>query len=347
MFQILREDQRRRFFVCLMTTVWVIAFSSTSGAADNLLAKVREEKKVVLYNTTNIPDTQKIVEGFRKLYPYLEVESFRSTGEKLIQRISAEVPSGHNLADVYLISGLQTWLLKGMGYMAPYNSPGRDKVDPALKDRAGYWTGVYWNLEVLGYNTKLVAQHEVPRRWEDLLSSRWKGRVALESEDVNWYLSILKLMGEEKGRDFMTKLARQQIQLRSGHTLLGQLLTAGEFAIAPTLRVHQVETLKKNGAPVEWTAIEPLAPNPPVCVSLPKNPPHPNAARIFIDYLLSQEGQTVVSKMDRNPSRTDVAQPVPRVSKIKLLELDYEPLTKQYSRYTKEYRDFFGVRGKE
>lgn len=340
-------NQRLRFFVYLAAAASVAIFSSPSGAADNLLAKAREEKKVVLYNTTNIPDTQKILEGFRKIYPYIEVESFRSTGEKLIQRISAEVPSGHNLADVYLISGLQTWLLKDMGYLAPYNSPGRNKVDPALKDREGYWTGVYWNLEVLGYNTKQVAPQEVPRRWEDLLNSRWKGRISLESEDVNWYLSILKLMGEEKGRDFMTKLARQQVQIRTGHTLIGQLLTAGEFALAPTLRVHQAETFKKKGAPVEWTAIEPLAPNPPVSVSLPKSPPHPNAARVFIDYLLSQEGQAVVAKMDRNPSRTDVAQPVPRVSKIKLLELDYEPLTKQYGRYTKEYRDFFAARGRE
>lgn len=312
--------------------------------AEDLVSKAKEEKRIVLYHTTNVPDTQRILEGFRKRYPFIEVETYRATGEKLIQRVSTEVKAGRNLADVYIISGFQTWLLKGMGLLSPYKSPEGGKVHAALKDPQGYWTGIYWNLEVLAYHTTMVPSSEAPRKWEDLLNPRWRGQIGLEEEDVNWYTAILHLMGEEKGKDFMRRLAKQQPQIRAGHTLLAQLLAAGEFAIAPTIRVHQVEQMKGKGAPVEWVAIEPLAPNPPVCLSLPKNPSRPNAAKVFIDFLLSKEGQAIIYELKRNPSRTDVDQPVPRAAKIKLMEMDYDQVTKNYGRYAKEFREIFSVR---
>jgi iron(III) transport system substrate-binding protein len=163
----------------------------------------------------------------------------------------------------------------------------------------------------------------------------------LEEEDVQWYASILQLMGEEKGKDLMRRIAQQNPQIRRGHTLLGQLMAAGEFALAPTLRVHEAESLKSKGAPVEWHAIEPLAPNPPVCVMLPKGAPRPNAAKVFIDYILSRDGQEVFRQMGRNSSRVDLEQPVARVTKIKLMEMDWERVQKNYARYAQEFRDTF------
>ena len=140
---------------------------------------------------------------------------------------------------------------------------------------------MYWNLEVLAYNTKMVPGSEIPKTWEDLLAPRWKGQIGLEEEDVDWYTAILQLMGEEKGKDFMRGLAAQRPQIRTGHTLLAQLIGAGEFALAPTIRIHQAETMRLKGAPIEWTAIEPLAPNPPISISIAKNAVHPNMARLF------------------------------------------------------------------
>ena len=319
-----------------------VAVLATSGvSAQDWTAKAREEKSLVLYHTTNVPDTQKILDGFRRRAPYLAVEPFRATGEKLIQRITTEVMAGRHLADVYIISGLQAWLLKDAGYIQPYRSPERERINPALKDRDGYWSGIYWNLEVLGYHTKLASPQEVPKRWEDLANPRWKGLVGLEEEDVQWYASILQLMGDERGKELMRRIAQQQPQIRRGHSLLGQLLAAGEFALAPTLRVHEAEALKRRGAPVDWHAIEPLAPNPPVCVVLPKGSARPNAAKVFIDYILSHEGQEVLRQMGRNSSRVDVEQSIARVTRIKLMEMDWEKVQKNYARYSQEFRDIF------
>ncbi|MGH7847983.1 MAG: ABC transporter substrate-binding protein [Candidatus Binatia bacterium] len=333
----------RNLLSILLSLIAAALLESRLGAQD-LVSKAKEEKKVVLYHTTTVPDTQKIIEGFKKKHPSLEVEAYRATGEKLLQKIITEVKGGRNLADVYIISALQTWMLKDMGYLVPYSSPEREKVAVSLRDKPGYWTGVYWNLEVLGYNTKLVPAGQVPAKWEDLLEPRWKGQIGLEEEDIQWYASLLRLMGEERGKDFMRRVAKQQPQIRAGHTLLVQLLTAGEFALGPTTRVQSAEQMKDKGAPVDWTAIEPLAPNPPVSVSLPKNAPHPNAGKVFIDFILSKEGQSIIYDVKRSPTRTDLSQPVARAAKVKLMEMDYDSLAKNYTRYAREFRDIFSIR---
>ncbi len=335
---------KKIFFLTPLFVVCASFFGLDSVDGQEWLEKAKEEKKVVLYHTTNVPDTRDIIQGFRKKYPFVEVESYRATGEKLFHKITTEVKAGRHLADAYMISGLQTWLLKDAGLLSPFKSPEREKVDPALKDKLGYWTGVYWNLEVLGYNTQMVSAAEVPKKWEDLLTPRWKGQIGLEEEDVNWYTMILHLMGEEKGKAYARQLAKQQLQIRAGHTLMAQLLAAGEFALTLTIRTHSAEDLKGKGAPIEWSAIEPLAPNPPVSVSLPTNPPHANTGKLFIDFILSREGQEIIAKLKRNPSRTDVDQPVPRAAKIKLVEIDHDVVAKNYGRYAKEFREIFGVR---
>lgn len=320
----------------------LVCVPAPSRGQDARITKAREERKVVVYNTTTVPDMQKISEAFRKKYPFLVVESYRSAGERLIQKILTEVRAGSYLADAYIISGLQMWLLRDGGHVVPYLSPERKGVMKAFKDQAGYWSGVYFNLEVIGYNTGLVSQEELPKKWEDLLDPKWRGRMMLEAEDIPWFASLQQLLGEEKAMDFARRLAKQQLQIRRGHTLISQLVAAGEEALTPTMRVNTAETLKEKGAPVEWHAIEPIAPNPPVSIGLAKNSPHPNAGQLFIDFILSREGQTVIHSLNRNPTRSDVEQPVPRASKIKIFDMNWDRVVKHYSRYEKDFTEIFG-----
>ncbi|HZD40304.1 MAG TPA: extracellular solute-binding protein, partial [Terriglobales bacterium] len=186
-----------------------------------------------------------------------------------------------------------------------------------------------------------VSQRELPRKWEDLLDTKWRGRIMLEAEDLLWFASLQQQLGEEKAMDFAKRLAKQQLQIRRGHTLISQLVAAGEAALSPTMRVNTAETLKQKGAPVDWHAIEPIAPNPPVSIGLAKNSPHPNAARLFIDFILSREGQSVIRSLNRNPTRGDVEQPVPRASKIKIFEMNWDRVVKHYSQYEKDFSAIF------
>jgi len=335
---------------CLRSVLFAIATAIGSGVisshwvySQDLVGKAQEEKKFVLYHSTGIEDTQQILDLFRKRYPFLQVENHRLSSQKIFQRIVSEVRAGRNLADAYIISGAETWLLKDMGFLAPYASPERSRIRPSLIDSQGYWTGILWNLAVLGYNTRMVSADRIPKRWEDLLQPRWKGLIGLEAEDVTWYIFMLKLMGSQNGKAFMTQLARQQPQIRSGYNLVASLLVAGEFALVPTARVHRVEQAKLEGAPVDWVAIEPLTPEPPVCVSLPKNAPRPNAGKLFIDFILSRPAQELLYQLKRIPSRIDAPQPVPRLAQVKLMSVEFDKEIANFARYTKEYREIFSV----
>jgi len=339
------EDRCRwlKILAIALTTIVLVHLSRQSALAQEHVSKAQEEKKFVLYHSTGIEDTQQILNLFRKRYPFLQLENHRLSSQKLFQRIVSEVRAGRNLADAYIISGAETWLLKDMGFLAPYSSPERTKIRSTLMDRQSYWTGILWNLGVLGYNTRIVSQDRMPKRWDDLLQPHWKGLIGLEAEDVTWYVFMLKLMGNQKGKAFMTQLARQQPQLRSGYNLVTALLGAGEFALVPTARVHRIEQLKMEGAPVDWAAIEPLTPEPPVCVSLPKSAPRPSAGKLFIDFILSKPAQELLYQLKRIPSRTDAPQPVPRLAQVKLIDAEFEKEIGNFARYTKEYRDIFAV----
>jgi len=330
-------------FCAVATAIGAGLFSGPLVFSQDLIGKAQEEKKLVLYHSIGIEDTQQIIDLFRKRYPFMLVENHRLNSPKLLQRIVSEVRAGRNLADAYVISGAETWMVKDMGFLAPYVSPERSKIRPSLMDGQGYWTGILWNLAVLGYNTHMVTADSVPKRWEDLLQPRWKGLIGLEAEDMTWYIFMLKLMGNQNGKAFMAQLARQQPQVRTGYNLVAALLVAGEFALVPTARVHRVEQAKKDGAPVDWVAIEPLTPEPPVCVSLPKNAPRPNAGKLFIDFILSRPAQELLYQLKRIPSRIDAPQPVPRLAQVKLMKVDFDKEVANFSRYAKEYREIFGV----
>ena len=272
---------------------------------------LRLKKKLVLYHSPNVPEYPKTFgPAFAKSILSSRWQTYRASGEKLIRPLLRRRAPESIFPTPTSLSGFQTWPPKSMGMLSPYPSPEREKVLAALKDLDGYWTGVDGNLEVLAYNTKMVSGSDTPRTWEDLLAPRWKGQIGLEEEDVDWYTAILQLMGEEKGKDFMRGLAAQRPQIRTGHTLLAQLIGACDFARAPTIGIHQAETMRLKRRAHRWTAIEPLAPNPPISISIPKNAVHPNMARLFTNFVLSREGQMIVYQLNRNPSRTDVPQPV-------------------------------------
>jgi len=276
--------------------VLLVCAPAPSRGQDARVAKAGEERKVVVYNTTTVPDMQRISEAFRKKYPFLEVESYRSAGERLIQKIITEVRAGRHLADAYIISGLQMWLLRDAGHVVPYLSPEREGVMKAFKDQAGYWSGVYFNLEVIGYNTNLVSQGELPKKWEDLLDPKWKGG-KLGMPTTTHHLSRLAAgpWGEKKTTEFVKALAGQQLILGT----LGELysrLQLGEISVAVTLHDGFVNQAKKKGAPIVFAeGIEPVI-SPSLQVGLLKGARHPNAGYLFAAFLVTPEAQEIWEK---------------------------------------------------
>jgi ABC-type Fe3+ transport system substrate-binding protein len=224
--------------------------------------------------------------------------------------------------------------------VAKYASPEGKSFPEEFKDPQGWWIAVDAVTRILAYNTKMVGTHEVPKSFADLLDPKWKGKMALPTRQTDWFHAVLRVMGEEKGIEYMKKLAKQEISFHTGKTLITQLLSAGEFPIAIVVNASNVETAKRKGAPVEWVGIEPVAisSGPIVVMAHASNP---NTARLFVDFMLSKEGQKIVVSRNRVSLRPDVPPNPPRlVQGLKFIHPD-PILIEKMQYYTKMYQDIF------
>jgi iron(III) transport system substrate-binding protein len=324
--------------VALFALSFLIVGSSLR--AQSLEEKAKKEGRVTYYTTMNMSETIKLVNGFKKKYPFMKVETFRSGDEALISKVETEARLGRHLWDVMSITGFAGYHLFQKGFFAKYDSPERRSIMDGSKDKEGYWTSNYTNSHIVVYNTQLVPKDQAPKTWEDLLDPKWKGKMALDAKDFEWFANMLKFMGEEKGLAFMKKLAAQELRIQAGHTLLTQLVAAGELSIGISMYGHRVEQMKKLGAPLEWVGMNPVVLNlHPIALSAHAS--KVNAGKLLIDYLLSKDAAQIIRSLSRIPDRTDVLPDPPGLIKgVPILASDLR-LVKDYNRYVKLYREIF------
>jgi iron(III) transport system substrate-binding protein len=252
---------------------------------------------------------------FVKRYPFVKPEIFRSSGEKVQTRFMIEHRAGSNRADVFQTSIVQVYQLKNQGLLKSYVSEEAGAYPEGFKDKEGQWNAFYLITYVIGYNTKHVAPKEVPSSYEDLLNPKWKGRIGLETQEYQWFYHLLQIMGKDKGIDFMKRLAKQELQMRAGHTLLAQLVAAGEVALAVVVYANRVERMKSQGAPIDWVRFKGPTITAFNAISIPEKAPHPNAAKLFVDFVLSKDGQNLLRGLRRIPARPDVFPDPPSLTK--------------------------------
>jgi ABC-type Fe3+ transport system substrate-binding protein len=278
-----------------------LAGFASAQSQEQLIAAARKEGRLVLYASAAVQQLQMYFAAFNKRYPFIKTEYYRTDKQKLLSRILLEHRSKQNLADLIHTSVIETHILKTRGALSRYVPAEAATFPSQFKDPEGYWTSVLLSGTLMGFNTRQIARAEAPRRYEDLLRPRWKNVMGIDNTKVEWFAMLLKL----KGREFMEKLAAQNPKVMAGNTNLLNLLAAGEFPITPGVYEYSIEVLKNKGAPVDWVALEPVIVYT-VAVSLPAQPPHPNAAKLFIEWVLSKEGQEVVNQYGRVPIRDDV-----------------------------------------
>ena len=318
---------------------WSIAPRVT---AQDVKAKAEAEGKLMLYATFNAADSKTLIDGFKQVYPKIDAVYYRSTDSALMERILTENRAGQNLWDVVVTTSFYGHNLKKRGLLAAYDSPERKFYRDGYKDPQATWTSTYTNYAAFGYNTRGTAKAGVPKSYTDLLKPEWKGQIGMDSRAYEWFGTMLQAMGEEKGLAYMRELAKQT-QLRAGRTLLAQLVAAGEFTGALTAYSQTFEVLKPSGAPVDWVYLNPVFANiHPTGIAA--KAPHPNAARLFLDFVLSKRGQELIRGMNRIPDRTDVAPSQARL--IEGIKPAFAPteVLENFERYGKTFHDVFGGR---
>jgi iron(III) transport system substrate-binding protein len=283
-----------------------------------------------------------LIDGFKKLYPKIDAAYYRSTDSALMERILNENRASQHLWDVVVTTSFYGHNLKKRGLLATYDSPERKFYRDGYKDPQATWTSSYTNYGAFGYNTRMVAKTSVPKSFNDLLKPEWKGHIGMDSRPYEWFGTMLKAMGEEKGLAYMRDLAKQT-QLRAGRTLVAQLVAAGEFKGALTGYSQTFEVLKPSGAPVDWVYLNPVFANiHPTGVAA--KAPHPNAARLFVDFVLSKRGQELIRGMNRIPDRIDT--PPDQARLIEGIKPAFAPteVLEEFERYAKIFHEIFGGR---
>jgi iron(III) transport system substrate-binding protein len=172
---------------------------------------------------------------------------------------------------------------------------------------------------VQAYNTDKVGKEDLPKTYRDLLAPKWKGKLAIEGDDHEWMSSVIADMGEAEGVKFFRDLvATNGLSVRSGHPLLTNLVASGEVPLALTVYQYSVEQAKKKGSPIDWFVIEPAV-SITNGIGVARRAPHPRAALLFYDYIISAEAQGILAKIGYVPTHAKIESPI-RGVKIKFLD---------------------------
>ena len=330
----------RQLFRCASILVLAIGFASAAWCQPASLIEVaKKEGKVVWYTSLNINDSNALLARFEQKYPFIKTELLRAGSEQLLNRILTEDSAGRSAHDLVNLTTINA--LKKRGLLHAHRSPEMAAYPDQFKDPDGYWATLYNIYYVLGYNRKMVQPKDAPKNWDDLVDPKWKGKIGMDQEEYEWYAGTLNAWGKERAQKFHRALAQQQIHWNRGHTMVAQLMAAGEFPLG-IVYAHRVESMKKSGAPIDWakTSDPVFVTISPVAVSAKAR--NPNAARLLMDFVLSKEGQTILRGANRISGRLDIEPLVPDMNpaKLKLFAID-SGVAEDLNRYSKEFREIY------
>ncbi len=296
------------FSVRLIAAIVALGFPprSSSATREDLIEATKKDREVVFYTTTNLEEAGAMSRHFKAKYPFLDVHINRAEGERIVTKVLQETRAKKSLVDVIQTPAFYLHALKKREILGEY-SPADERYYPRNFKEEKYWTTTYYNPYVVLYNTKLVSTQNLPKRYEDLLNPFWKNKMILEKDKIDWFTAMLHILGREKGVKYMRELSRQNPMLRIGQSLITQLVAAGEATLQINGNAVTVNRMKQKGAPIDWVAPGPL-PGLMVGVGLTSQAPHPTAARLFVDFLLSKEGQQLYQSAGRLVARSDLSQ---------------------------------------
>ena len=313
---------------------------SATATNEALIEAAKREGEVVYYASMNLSEANAIIAEFEKRHPFIKVKLNRTGSEKLLAKVMTEYRAKKLPADVIQTVEFSMHLFNRAGVLSPFIPRDNSQYPSEFKEE-GFWTTVYYNPYVVAYNTKLVPRQTVPKRYEDLLDPKWKGRMMMDGTKADWFGGILQIMGQERGLKYMRDLAKQQLSPREGHELLAQLVAAGEGSMDVNIPIASVERMKERGAPIDWTAVG-AAPAIMVGIGLSSQAAHPNAAKLYMDFVLSRDGQKLMRTPGRLVARSDLArEQADLVKEVKVTPVN-PALAEKLGEYAKQLRAIFG-----
>jgi len=303
-----------------------------------LIEGAKKEGELAIYTSAQSDDMGALVGAFEKKYG-VKVSIWRASSEKVLQRAVQEARANRHTMDVAETNGPEMESMHREKILQVVKSPHHaDLIAPALRPH-GEWVGTRLNVFVQAYNTKAVRKEDLPKRWEDLLDPKWKGKLGIEQEDSDWLAGTFGEIGEAKGTKLFKEIvAKNGMSVRKGHTLLTQLVISGEIPLALTVYNYKAEQFKGKGAPIDWFSIG-TAIARPNGVGVARRAPHPHAAVLFYDFEISEEGQRILAQRDFVPTSKKIDT---KLNKLPLKFVDARVTLDEYDKWVKLYEDLFG-----
>ena len=291
----------------------VLAVAAYKGAerTGRLIAGAKKEGELLLYSSLTQDDQLRLAADFKRRYG-VTLKFWRGSQAHILQRVIAETRGGRFEVDALETNAPQIEALAREKLLQRIASPYVAEVLlPETVPAHGEWTPDRLNLLVYAYNTDAVKPAEVPREWRDLLDAKWKRRIGLEATNVEWFAALVEAMGETQGLDLFRRLGDNGIGVRTGHNHSAALVAAGQIPLMLGIYSHDAERYKAKRAPLEWFVLPPAVVLPSA-VAVSRRAPHPHAAALFYDYLLS-DGQRFHVEVNRVPANRNYDSPVRRL----------------------------------
>ena len=337
---------------------WILALAAVAAASvamaqaplatyegkdrlERIVAAAQKEGSVTLYTTIAEKDLPPLIKPFEAKYG-IKVNVWRAGTDKVLQRTLSETAAGRHEFDVVHFGSPEMEALSREKVLQPVASPSYRDLLPGSVPAHREWAATLLSVWVQAYNTSLIKKSELPKTYRELLDPKWKGRLGIEAKNQDWFASAVEINGgEAEGLKFFRELvARNGISPRKGHSLLNNMVISGEVPLALNVYNYMPEQARKKGAPIDWFVIEPAIARSNA-VGVARKSPHPAAALLLHEYLLT-DAQQFMTSIDYVPTNTRYPSPL---KGIKIVMTDPARSLTESDKWTALYDDVVVNRG--
>jgi len=284
--------------------------------SERLIAAAKKEGVVNLYTSINAEDVKRLTTAFEAKYA-VKVSVWRSRSENVVQRTLAEAKAERYTVDVIETNGPELESLAREKVLTTFFTPFAEELIQNAIPRHRLYLPTRFNVFVQAYNTRLIKKEELPKTYEDLLKPEWKGKLGIEQSDADWMAELIHYWGEKRALDFFRGIGAQDLQKRKGHIVLANMVAAGDVPLALTIYSFEIDHLQRKQAPIAMLTLDPVIAKPNG-VAIARRAPHPNAALLFADFMLT-DAQKLLSDHGSVPANTRAKSPI-EGSKLVILD---------------------------
>jgi iron(III) transport system substrate-binding protein len=339
----------KKIAVSIVFVSGVFALASLAAAQDAALVQgARKEGKVVWYTSLALPSSTAIAHFFQSKYKGVEVEVHRTGSQRVLQRVLQEVGAGIKNVDVIHTSDAGHFeLLKDKGLLLKYAPAGVAAFPEGFKDKAGFYYGMRATLSVIAYNPKIVLEKDAPRTWKDLSNAKWSGKeVSAHPGYSGIIMTHVLALVNLYGWDYFRDLAKNKLHVVQSANDPAGVVASGERPVGVNGAEYFYYKTMKQGNPIKIVYPKegvPLVVSP---VAIAKDAPHPNAAKLFMEFIFAKESQQLLAdKEGLYTGHPEVTYPAdkPKLKELKLLAADADELEKRNAEIRKRFTEYFGV----